>query len=181
MPPAKQKHCKTLTICFLLPGWVYIASAIACGTGGLLPHRFTLTTSFLTRAKEQSPYSLRPAAVALKLSLTARELSSLFTKMLTAFLCFSATAASAGVWDLFQMPFKKNSVAVCSLLHCPSAFAGHPLDGALSYGSPDFPLENQAIARCTGNIITYERKESYIVYYIILLWSSKKSGNKPLL
>jgi hypothetical protein len=59
-------------------------------------------------------------------------------------------------------------VAVCSLLHCPSAFAGHPLDGALSYGSPDFPLENQAIARCTGNIIAYEIKRTlYSILYNI--------------
>ena len=110
MPPAKQKHCKTLTICFLLPGWVYIASAIARGTGGLLPHRFT----------------------------------------------FTAEAAD------------------CSLLHCPSAFAGHPLDGALSYGSPDFPLENQAIACCTGDIIVYESCAVYRILYNITKEVKKK-------
>jgi len=33
----------------LLPGWVYIASKIALGTGGLLPHRFTLTHALLNK------------------------------------------------------------------------------------------------------------------------------------
>ncbi len=28
--------------------------------------------------------------------------------------------------------------AVCSLLHYPSRYRGHPLDGTVSYGSPDF-------------------------------------------
>ena len=95
---AKQQQCKTLTICFLLPGWVYIASKITQGTGGLLPRRFTLT------------YSI-------------------------------------------------NGKAVYSLLHFPSTYVGHPLDGTLSYSSPDFPLATTV----TSNHMRYLRNHSKII------------------
>jgi len=46
-------------------------------------------------------------------------------------------------------------VAVYSLLHFPSRYRGHPLDGTVSYSSPDFPLEFivQAITCVPNRII----------------------------
>jgi hypothetical protein len=66
-----------------------------------------------------------------------------------------AAIIAEGTGGLLHHPFTLTSCeAVYFLLHFPSAFAGHPLDGTLSYGSPDFPLVvGQAATCCTEEMI----------------------------
>jgi len=87
------------------------ALCIATETGGLLHHLFTFTT-FCSQKIRKIPI---------------------------VFLCFSALAASESISGLCSGI--RQIVEVIFLLHFPSYYYGHSLNGTLSYSSSDFPLE----------------------------------------